>query len=273
MHAILIVILLVFGVLFGIIGSMAGIGGGALHMSLMTLGFGIPFYIARNTSSFIIVLFSGVASISYFKQGKVNIKLSLFFAGFALLGSISSTIFDIVFPIDDTVLRIVIASVVLVSGLNMIKKALNSLKREKLNIMDQEIPFSFDSFDYKVNLKKGIPLFFLAGFVAHLSGIGGGMLFVPILTILFEMPIYISTATSTTMIFFIGIYNASARIVTGIILPWFGLLIGVGAILGSIYGAKVSKKIRKHYLQFFVAVILLGLAIKMYYDMVLQHFL
>jgi len=269
MLAILIVILLVFGVLFGIIGSMAGIGGGALHMSLMILLLNIQPDVARNTSSFIIVLFSGVASISYFKQGKVNIKLSLIFAGFALLGSISSTIFFIFFPIDNTVLRIIIASVVLVSGLNMIRKAFNSVKREKLNIMNQEIPFSFDSFDYSSNLKKGIPLFFLAGFVAYIGGIGGGMLFVPILSILFGMPIQISTATSTSMIFFLGIYNASVRLAIGFIEISIGILIGIGAILGSLYGAKLSKKIRKHYLQFFVAVILLGLAIKMYYDMLM----
>ena len=169
-----------------------------------------------------------------------------------------------IFPIDDTVLKIIIASVVLVSGLNMIRKAFNSIKREKLNIMDQEIPFSFDSFDYNTNLKKGIPLFFLAGFVAYLAGIGGGMLFVPILSILFEMPIFISTATSTTMIFFIGIYNASVRMAIGNINYLIGILIGIGAILGSLYGARLSKKIPKHILQFFVAVILIGLAIRMY---------
>ncbi|GAH14612.1 unnamed protein product, partial [marine sediment metagenome] len=175
MEAILIVILLVFGVLFGIIGSIAGIGGGALHMSLMVLLFAIPIDEARNTSSFIIVLFSGIAFISYFKQGKVDIKLSLIFAGFALLGSITATVFFIFLPIDNTVLKIIIASVVLVSGLNMIRKAFNSLKRERIKNNDLEIRFSFDSFDYNSNLKKGIPLFYLAGFVAYLSGIGGGM--------------------------------------------------------------------------------------------------
>jgi len=265
MEAILIVILLVFGVLFGIIGSIAGIGGGALHMSLMVLLFAIPIDEARNTSSFIIVLFSGIAFISYFKQGKVDIKLSLIFAGFALLGSITATVFFIFLPIDNTVLKIIIASVVLVSGLNMIRKAFNSLKRERIKNNDQEIRFSFDSFDYNSNLKKGIPLFYLAGFVAYLSGIGGGMLFVPILSIVFEMPIFISTATSTAMIFFIGIYNASVRMAIGTIHYLIGILIGFGAILGSLYGARLSKKIHKHHLQFFVAVILIGLAIRMYF--------
>jgi uncharacterized membrane protein YfcA len=265
MDAFLIIILLLFGVLFGIIGSVAGIGGGALHMSLMILLFAIPIDEARNTSTFIILLFSGIATISYFKQGKVDIKLSLIFAGFALFGSISATIFFILFPIDNFVLKVIIASVVLASGLNMIRKAFNSLKLKRMNNIILEIPFSFDKFDHKKNFKKAIPLFFLSGFVAYLSGIGGGMLFVPILSILFGMPIHISTATSTSMIFFIGIYNAIVRIAISKIHYLIGILIGIGAILGSLYGAKVSKKIPKHILQFVVAVILIGLAIRMYF--------
>jgi len=264
MELILIIILLVFGVLFGIISSVAGIGGGALHMSLMILLFAIPIDEARNTSSFIIVTFSGIAFISYYKQGKVDIKLSLIFASFALLGSITATIFFIFLPIDNTALKIIIASVVLTSGLNMIRKAFTSLKLERLN-NSNEIQFFFDSYDHKTNLKKAIPLFFLTGFVAYLCGIGGGMLFVPILSILLKMPIFISTAISTTMIFFTGIYNAAVRIAIGKIQYLIGILIGIGAILGSLYGAKLSKKIQKHTLQFFVAVILLGLAIRMYF--------
>lgn len=130
---------------------------------------------------------------------------------------------------------------------------------------NQEIPFSFARFDHNSNLKKRIPLFYFAGFIAYLSGIGGGMLFVPILNIFFEMPIHFSTAVSTAMIFFIGIYNATVRMAIGKIHYLIGIWIGIGAILGSLYGAKLSKKIHKHNLQFFVAVILIGLAIRMYF--------
>ena len=166
-----ILILLIFGVLFGIISSIAGIGGGAFYMSLMVLLFAIPINEARDTSAFIIVFFSGVAFLNYFKQGTVAVNLSLAFAGFALLGSITATIFFIIFPIDNTVLKIVIASIVLVSGLNMIRKALGTVRLEGFNNNKQEIVFSFENLDYKSNMKKGIPLCFSTGFIAHLSGI------------------------------------------------------------------------------------------------------
>jgi len=265
MDFVVILILLFFGVIFGIISSIAGIGGGAFYMSLMVLLFAIPINEARDTSAFIIVFFSGVAFLNYFKQGKVDIKLSLVFAGFSLLGGITATIFFTIFPIDNTVLIIIIASIVLVSGLNMIRKALGTVRSEGFNNNKQEIVFSFENLDYKCNMKKGIPLFFLVGFIAYLSGIGGGMLFVPILSFLFGIPIHYATAMSTSIIFFIGIYNATVRIIMGGIQYLIGILIAIGAIIGSIFGLKLSGKMPKSYLQLFVAIILMILAIRMYF--------
>jgi len=45
-------------------------------------------------------IFSGVAFISYFKQGKFDVKISLIFAGFAFLGDITATVFFIFLPIE-----------------------------------------------------------------------------------------------------------------------------------------------------------------------------
>lgn len=263
--AIIIVILIIAGFLIGTISSIAGIGGGAFYIIIMMILLAIPIDGARDTSAFIILLFSGVGLISYLRQGKVDIKLSLLFAGFALLGGIASTILLLVFPMDNSILKIVIASVVLVSGLNMIRKSLKSFKISRINGKDFELDFSYETFDYKHNLIKGFPLFFIAGFVAYLTGIGGGMLFVPILSILFGIPIHYATALSTAIIFFNGIYNATVRIFIGDIFYLTGILIAIGAIMGSLFGTKLSGKMPKSYLQFFVSIILIGLAIRMYF--------
>ncbi|MFX1427403.1 MAG: sulfite exporter TauE/SafE family protein [Promethearchaeota archaeon] len=259
-----IIILISFGIIFGIIGSIAGIGGGVFYMSLMILLFAIPIDEARNTSTFIIFLFSGAAFINYYRQGRINLKLSLIFAGFALLGSIFASVFFILYPIDNYILKIIIASIVLASGVNMIIKAVKSYNSDENNQDPSRIDFSFKNFDFKHKLRIGIPLFFIEGFLAYLGGIGGGMLFVPILYIIFHIPIHYSTSTSTSMIFFIGIYNATARMITGEIHYLIGLFIGIGAIGGSLLGAKVSRKIPKNYLQFGVSVVLIFLAIRMY---------
>jgi len=164
--------ILIFGLIFGIISSLAGIGGGALYMSLMILLFTIPTDEARNTSTFIIFLFSFVAFLNYYRQGKVDLKLTLTFASFALLGSIAATIFFLLLPMNNDILKIIIASIVLISGINMIRKALASYYSGKKELINTNSTFSLEDYDYKPNLKKGIPLFFIVGFIAYLSGIG-----------------------------------------------------------------------------------------------------
>lgn len=260
-----IILLLMFGIIFGIISSLAGIGGGAFYMSLMILLFAIPVDEARNTSTFIIFLFSCTTFISYYRQGKIDLKLTVTFGGFALMGSITATIFFLILPINNYVLKVIIASIILFSGINMIRKALVSYNSDKRNLGIAKKEFSFENYDLKSNLKKGILLFFFVGFMAYLSGVGGGMLFVPILCILFHIPIHYSTAISSSMIFFIGIYNTSVRMVFSEIYYVIGILIGIGAITGSFIGAKVSNKIPKDYLQFGVAAVLIFLAIRMYF--------
>ncbi|MFX1386821.1 MAG: TSUP family transporter, partial [Promethearchaeota archaeon] len=60
-------------------------------------------------------------------------------------------------------------------------------------------------------------------------------------------------------------YNTIAKSIVGHIDYLIGILIGVGSILGSIFGAKISGKMPKNQLQFLVAIVLIGLAIRMYF--------
>jgi uncharacterized membrane protein YfcA len=105
----------------------------------------------------------------------------------------------------------------------------------------------------------------LAGFVANLLGIGGGIINTPSLHIILNFPIHNSTAISTSIIFFTAIYNTIIKSLTGQIDYLIGLIIAIGSILGSILGAKISKWMPKTYLQFFVSVVLISLAIRMFF--------
>ena len=104
MVAFTIVIFIIAGFLIGTISSIAGIGGGAFYMITMILLLSTPMDSTRDTSTFIILLFSGVSFLSYLKQGKIDVKVSLIFAGFALLGAITATMYFEIFPIDNHIL-------------------------------------------------------------------------------------------------------------------------------------------------------------------------
>ncbi|MFW9826079.1 MAG: sulfite exporter TauE/SafE family protein [Candidatus Thorarchaeota archaeon] len=264
MDAAAIIILLLAGFLFGTISSIVGIGGGVFFVSFMVLVFLFPITLAVDTSVFIILISSGAGFVIYFKDERLHIKQVLVFSLFSIFGSISSTLIFSFVELDSYILKIIFAITILIAGLNMIRKAIVSRKLT-ITQLDHINNFKLSEHDYKVNLKKAIPLFFLAGFCANLLGIGGGIINTPVLNMLLHYPIHNATAISTGIIFVTAIYNTLAKAFLGQINYLLGIIIGIGAIFGSIFGAKISGKLPRSYLQFFVALVLIALSIRMFF--------
>lgn len=260
----LVSLLILLGLLSGMVSAIAGIGGGVFFVSIMTLLFFIPINVAIDTSTFVILFSSLAGFITYLRQKRTNIKLSLFFSVFSIIGSILATILFSVISIDNSMLKFLFAVTMLIAGLNMIYKATkakNGADKPEVN----HIEFSLNNEEHKISFKKSIPLFILAGFTANLLGIGGGIINTPSLNIVLSFPIHNSTAISTSIIFFTAIYNTIIKSLIGQIDYLIGVLIAIGSIVGSIIGAKISKKMPKVFLQFFVAIVLIGLALRMFF--------
>ena len=261
----LISLLLLLGLLSGMVSAIAGIGGGVFFVSIMTLLFFIPINIAVDTSTFVILFSSFAGFITYLRQKRTTVKLSLIFSSFSILGSILASIIFSFIIIDNLILKLLFATTLLIAGFNMIYKAFkskNQTNKQEIN----NIEFSLNNQVNKLNFKKSIPLFILAGFAANLLGIGGGIINTPSLNIVLSFPIHNSTAISTSIIFFTAIYNTVIKSFFGQIDYLIGLIIAIGSILGSILGAKISKKMPKVLLQFFVAVVLMALALRMFFS-------
>ncbi|MHA1192820.1 MAG: sulfite exporter TauE/SafE family protein [Promethearchaeota archaeon] len=264
-YTLTIISLFIFlGFLSGIVSVIAGVGGGVFFVSIMTLIFFIPIDTAVSTSTFIILFSSLAGFISYLKQKRTNLKLSITFAVFSIIGSIIASIIFSFIHIEGSLLKILFACTLLIAGVNMIYKT--QKKRNNTNEAGlHKLDFTLQDHDYKSNLKKTIPLFMLAGFTAYLLGIGGGIINTPSLNLVLNYPIHNSTAISTSIIFFTAIYNTIIKIFLGQIDYITGLFIAIGSISGSIFGAKISKKISRIYLQLIVAIVLMVLAIRMFF--------
>jgi hypothetical protein len=261
----IIIILIILGFLVGIISSIAGVGGGVLFVPIMVLIFLMPINVAIDTSTFIILISSGAAFFTYLKDKRIALKPTLIFTVFSILGSITCTIIFLFIKVDNTILRILFGITLLFAGLNMIRKALNTRKRMKSHENVETDNFSLEDHDYTSNLHKSIPLFFLAGFVANLLGIGGGVINTPALNIVLGYPIHNSTAMSSGIIFFTAIFNTIIKSIYGHIDYLVGIFIAFGAVFGAILGAKISKFLPRVHLQFLVAIILMFLAIRMFF--------
>ena len=264
----LILILILCGILFGTLTTMAGEGGGIFFVSFMVLVLGMAFDEARDTSIFIILIASGSAFFTYLKQGRTDIKLSLIFSSFAILGSILCWIFLFFFPVSNESLRIIFGLVLLITAANMIFKTYKD--RNGLNSSKYD-DFDITCYDCKKDLKKGIPFFMAAGFASRLIGIGGGIIHGPSLHIVFGFPIHNATAVSSSIVFFTAIFNTALLIFYGKINYQVGIFLGLGSVIGAIIGAKISHKMPKMYLQIFVATLLIFVGINMLFTIIVAE--
>lgn len=263
----IILLLILCGILFGALTTMAGSGGGVFYVSFMVLILGMAFDEARDTSIFIMVFASGAAFFSYLRQGRTDIKLSLIFTTFAILGSILCWIFLFLYPISNQLLSIVFGLVLLVIAANMtLKIYLDKKNGNSSENFDND--FNLKNYNYKNDLKRGMPFFIAAGFASRLLGIGGGVIAGPSLHIIFGFPIHYATAISSSIVFFTAIFNMILLVQYGKINFLIGILLAIGSVIGAIIGAKLSHRMPKTYLQIFVALLLIFIGINMLFPII-----
>ncbi len=261
-----IIIFVILGVLVGFISSIAGVGGGVLYVPILSLVFLMPINQSIDTSTFVILISSASGFITYLKDKRTNVKLALIFAVFSILGSLLSSLLFLFITLNNLILRFLFASLLIFAGLNMIRKTYQTRKQTKIldGNKEETLEFSLTEHNYKSNLKRGIPLFILGGFTANLLGIGGGVIYTPALNLIIGYPIHNATAISTSMIFFTAIFNVIAKSITGHINYLVGIFLGIGSIFGAYLGSKSSNRMPKTLLELFVAIVLIGVAIRMY---------
>ena len=185
--------LIVLGLLAGMVSSICGIGGGIIWVSLMTIVLSIPIKIAIDTSTFVILVSSAVAFVLFYKNGRLNVKQVLIFSSFSILGGLTCSLLLIFVEFENTILRIIFATTLLIAGVNMVYKAIKSKNHSKSQTSD-ESEFFLAKYEYRTNLVKSLPLFYIAGFFAYLIGIGGGIVNTPSLNIILGYPIHNATA-------------------------------------------------------------------------------
>jgi uncharacterized protein len=96
------------------------------------------------------------------------------------------------------------------------------------------------SFDFTMSFLF-LPLFgFVIGILVSMFGGGGGGLYVPLLTILFNVPIQIAVATSLASIIPTTIFGAYAHYKQGNINVQIGLIFGITGIIGTLIGVYFS---------------------------------
>ncbi|MCE7734400.1 MAG: sulfite exporter TauE/SafE family protein [Candidatus Heimdallarchaeota archaeon] len=257
MEPLTFILLIVLGFFYAILASMIGIGGGLLYVPTLDFGFGLETIDATFVSSFVIVFTSTSGFLSYRSQNRIDMKTARIYLMYAVPGVLISSSFADDVPRE--ILRQLFGILVVVAGIRGILKARKMDSKNNNNLITEEGPgiesrqlvdSDGNTHEYLVDVGKGKYLAFLGGFVAGLLGIGGGLVYVPLLTSISGLPIHIGAATSTSMIVVVSIIavfiRTGARIGDGTFDFELWLNYGIPLIIGSVIGARYgSTKVKK----------------------------
>lgn len=105
----------------------------------------------------------------------------------------------------------------------------------------------------------------IGGLLSGILGIGGGIVFVPLLTYLTKEDFKINTGISSLAIVFVASASAVSYLVNGIEISSYVLYLIIGAVIGGYLGSRISKFITSKNLQRMFSVLLLFAAYRMYF--------
>ena len=245
--------LVLLGFAAGILGSMIGLGGGIIVVPILTF-FGFPSTLAVSNSLFAAFSNAAGSTISYSRQKRIEyslgLKLGLLTIPGTILGAyissdVTSGIFKILF------------------GIVLISSAIYIFLRKKIEASEK-------------NLTKQMIVFvisasFFAGIISSFFGIGGGIVFVPLMVVGIGMTMKKAAPTSQFILLFASLSGIIVHSILGH--PDFlqaGLL-SAGAFVGGVIGARISLDIKERSLQILVSVIIVIAAIKLFFDSVTEN--
>jgi len=240
--------LIPLGFAAGILGSMIGLGGGIIIVPILTF-FGFPPTVAASNSLFAAFSNSVASTISYSKQKRIEYSLGLKLGLLAIPGTILGAIISTDLVPD--LFKILFGFILITSAVYIfLRKQVES--REKI-ISKQLIIFI-------------VGASFFAGIISSFFGIGGGIVFVPLMVVGMGLSMKKAAPTSQLILLFASLSGIIVHSVLGH--PDFlqsGFL-AIGSFFGGLVGAKLSLSVRERNLKILISVILLITAGKLFFD-------
>ena len=246
----MILTVIALGLAVGILVGLLGIGGGVVLVPAMVYLLHYDQHLAQGTSLFILLPPIGLGALrDYWKNGQVDLRAGLFCALGFLLGGYGGG--RVAVPMDSRHLRGVFGCFLILSAILLWRKTQS--KRTSSASAQDGLRKSYLR-DSGIFLIAG-----LCGFAAGMVGIGGGVLLVPLLGLLFGFSQHRAQGTSlVALIPPTGLLAFWTYAQAGYVSWQTGLLLIPGVFLGGIAGAKLAGRLNPTRMrQVFAALMLL----------------
>lgn len=243
--------MILLGFAAGVLGSMAGLGGGIIVVPVLTfLGFAPT--VAASNSLFAAFSNAAASTISYSRQKRIDynvgLKLGLFSVPGTVLGALVSA------DIAPEIFKLLFALVLIISGVYIFLQK---------NIQTKQKTTTHTTFLLVIAAS------FFAGVISSFFGIGGGIIFVPLMVIAMAINIRRAAPNSQFILLFASFSGLLIHSLLGH--PNFldSLYLSIGAFAGGMLGARLSLEIKEWYLRVLISIVIFIAAAKMILDSLL----
>ena len=113
---------------------------------------------------------------------------------------------------------------------------------------------------YTINVLFLVPIMVLAGFVAGMLGVGGGLLKVPAVVVLGGVPMSIAVGSSSLMVGVTALTGFAGHLLRGHFDPGLTTVLAAGVLIGSQIGPRLTVRTESSRLKKYFATLLLVIA-------------
>jgi len=279
----LVILAMGFGV--GFLSGMFGIGGGFLLTPLLIF-YGIPPGVAVATTASQVsgVTFSGV--LTHWKHRTVDIKMGAVMMVAGLFGAaIGVWLFSVLRRMGQSEFAVSSSYVVLLGSVGgiMLNESVRTWRAQQTGqsgprrpgqhnwIHGLPLKMRFRQSRLYISAIPPIALGFVVGVLSAVMGVGGAFLMVPVMIYMLRMPTNVVVGTSMFQVLFVTamatILHAVDNYTVDIVLA---LILILGGVFGAQYGVRAGAKLRGEQLRFLMALLVLAVAARLFYEMVVR---
>src|SRR5664279_3830895 len=238
-------------VVAGLIGALAGVGGGILVIPVLTFGFDVDIRLAVGASIVSVIATSSGAAAAYVRDRLTDMRVGMFLELATTTGAVCGALLAAVVA---PAFLYVLLGVVLLSSAGMqvtrlgeetpptsppsalaVRLRLDSSYPDRR--LGREVPYSAR------RIPLGFALMWIAGVVSGLLGIGSGVLKVLAMDGAMRLPMKVSSATSNFMIGVTAAASAGIYLSRGDVDPRIAAPVALGVLAGALVGARLLQHI------------------------------
>lgn len=268
----------------GFLSGLFGVGGGFLLTPLLMF-VGIPAPVAVATGANQVVGASVSGCLAHWRRGNIDFRMGAILLTGGLLGSSAGVgLFRLLRQIGQIELVIALGYVILLGAVGglMLVESLNFMLRARRHtdtraprgprrhIWMHGLPLKMRFPRSRLYISALLPLAVgaLVGILSAIMGVGGGFVMVPAMIYLIGMPTSVVVGTSLFQIMFVTAHitflHSVGNHTVDILLA---VLLLLGGVVGAQFGTRIGAKLKAEQLRFLLALMVLGMAAKVFLDL------